>query len=70
MILTLACVAVLMVFLGAAYELSLLTVSQAELAAAVNRRLRGEAGELRPTADTNASLPRPRPWPWRSRSAR
>lgn len=56
MILTLACLAVLMVLLGAAYELSLLTVSQAELAAAVNRRLRGEAGELRPAAATEREL--------------
>lgn len=56
MILTLTCLAVLVVVLGAAYEQSLLTVSHAELAAAVSRRLRGEAGDLRPAADTEREL--------------
>lgn len=56
MILTLAVLAAGVALLGGVYELSLLSVSQAELAEAVNRRLRGGEERLPPAGATEREL--------------
>lgn len=56
MMVVLAVLAALVALIGGAYELSLLAVSQAELAEAVNRRLRGGEDTLSPPLATEREL--------------
>lgn len=56
MMVVLAVLAAMVAFIGGAYELSLLAVSQAELAEAVTRRLRGGEDTLSPPLATEREL--------------